>query len=221
MLVGSMANTLGGGGGFCAGTEEVVFHQRINGTAFVFSAALPALLAVAASTAISYMVSQPSILTTLQDNIRTLRSVLDRVECICIPGDAISPLVHIQVRSKLDKHPDTPQEKHERGKNSLAIGAISLSVPSSQPTALVNGHDLSVDEQMRLLQAIVDEALEHGVMLMRHKRLQSIAPRQLEVGPESRPSIRVAVSAAFTRKEMEKAANVIKSACVKVLGKRR
>lgn len=223
ILVGSMANTLGSSGGFCAGTDEVVFHQRINGTSFVFSAALPAMLAVASSTAISYMISQPSILTTLQENVQALRSVLEHVESLRISSDPRSPLVHIQVRSKTDKHPDTPQDKWEKGKDSLAVGDISLSVPNSEKR-LARGplvHDLSVDEQTRLLQAIIDDALEHGVLLTRTKRLPSINPKVLETGPEARPNIRVAVSAAFTKKEIEKAANVIKASAIRMLGKRR
>ncbi len=41
MLVGSVANGLNSSGGFCAGTRIVVDHQRINGTSFVYSAAVP------------------------------------------------------------------------------------------------------------------------------------------------------------------------------------
>ncbi len=54
MLLGSIANGLNSGGGFCAGSRIVVDHQRINGTSFVFSAALPALLAVSASEGIQH-----------------------------------------------------------------------------------------------------------------------------------------------------------------------
>lgn len=207
MLVGSMANTLGSAGGFCAGTEEVVFHQRINGTSFVFSAALPAMLAVASSTAIQHLISQPSVLFSLQDNIRVLRSILDHVESIYISSDPQSPLIHIQIRSRYEKHPDTSSEKHN---GSLATPQISY-----------DGHDLDVNEQTRLLQAIVDDSLEHGVLLIRQKRLASINPKVLETGRESRPSIRIAVSAAFSKKEMEKAGNVIKSSIVRLIGKRR
>lgn len=226
ILVGSMANTLGAAGGFCAGSDEVVYHQRINGTSFVFSAALPALLAVAASTAISYMISQPSILTTLHDNVKALRSVLDHVESLRISSDPRSPLVHIQIRSKTDRHPDTPADKFDKGKNSLAVGDVSLTLANSNDEKRIAAagpteHDLSIDEQMRLLQAIVDDALEHGIFVSRMKRLPSIKPEVLEVAPESRPNIRIAVSAAFTKKEMEKAGNVIKASAIKVLGKRR
>ena len=38
---------------------------------------------------------------------------------------------------------------------------------------------------------------------------------------EAQPSIRLAISSAFTKKECEKAVTVIKTSLVKVLGKRR
>lgn len=277
MIVGSMANTLGSSGGFCAGTEEVVFHQRINGMSFVYSAAMPAMLAVASSTAIQHLISTPSIMSTLQDNVRILRNVLDHVESVWIPSDPISPLIHIQIRSKLERHPDTPIEKFEKGRHVLGVGDVSVNLAEGQPqklpavvttssadanpnppspalssssaaTVKANGsgsssskkrgsggagssayapsnafqpHDLSVAEQTRLLQAIVDDALEHGVFIVRAKRLPSINPKVLESGPESRPSIRIAVNAGHNKKEVEKAANVLKASIVRLIGKRR
>ena len=95
MLVGSVANGLNSSGGFCAGSRVVVDHQRINGTAFVFFAAVPALLAVSASEGINILRNTPSILSTLQENARTIRAVLDRVEAITIPSHAVSPIIHI------------------------------------------------------------------------------------------------------------------------------
>ena len=80
MIIGSLAGPLCAGGGFCAGTEEVVFHQRINGSSFVFSAALPAMLAVASSAAIQHLIAQPSILANLHENIEALRNALDHIE---------------------------------------------------------------------------------------------------------------------------------------------
>ncbi len=70
MLLGSCATGLASAGGFCAGSRTVVDHQRINGPSFVFSASMPALLAVSASEGINILRSTPSIFETLQDNIR-------------------------------------------------------------------------------------------------------------------------------------------------------
>ncbi len=73
--------------------------------------------------------------------------------------------------------------------------------------------DIAVEE--RLLQDIVDEALAQGVWITRARRL-----RGQEV-VEARPSIRLAVTAALSRKECERAAGVVKAAAVKVLTKRK
>ena len=78
----------------------------------------------------------------------------------------------------------------------------------SQPDPL---DELSVRE----LLGIVDEALAQGVWITRARRL-----RGQEV-VEARPSIRLAVTAALSRKECERAAGVVKAAAVKVLAKRK
>ncbi|KAH8986387.1 serine palmitoyltransferase [Lactarius hatsudake] len=155
MIIGSVANTLNSSGGFCAGSRIVVDHQHINSTSFVFSAAVPALLAVSASEGINILRNTPSILSTLQENVRD-------------PGAA---------------EPCEPS------------------------------FDIASEE--RLLQDIVDEALAQGVWTTRARRLRG---QELV---EARPSIRLAVTTALSRKECERAASVIKAAAVKVVTKRK
>ena len=194
MLLGSVANGLNSSGGFCAGSRHVVDHQRINGTSFVFSAAVPALLAVSASEGINILRNTPSILSTLQENIRAIRAILERVDCITIPSHAASPIIHIHVRTQ--------------SPTAATAGSKSSSSNSAPPT-----FDIATEE--RLLQDIVDEALAQGVWITRARRL-----RGQEV-VEARPSIRLAVTSALSRKECERAAGVIKTAAVKVLAKRK
>lgn len=78
-----------------------------------------------------------------------------------------------------------------------------------------DGQDFDIHEEERLLQAVVDEALSLGVMIMKAKRL-----RGMEM-VEPKPSIRLALTSALTRKETEKAVGIIKSSLTKVLGRRR
>ena len=141
MLVGSIANGLNSAGRFCAGPHNVVDHQRINGTSFVFSAALPVLLAVSASEGINILRNTPSILSTLQENVRTIRAVLDRVEILTIPSHAASTIIHMQLRSA------TPSA-------SGPTKPANRATPASRdaPTFDIAGEE-------RLLQDIVDEAL--------------------------------------------------------------
>lgn len=62
---------------------------------------------------------------------------------------------------------------------------------------------------------MVDEALAQGVIITRAKRLRG------QEMVEARPSIRLALTSALTKKETEKAVGVVKTALVKVLSKRR
>ena len=49
MIIGSLAGPLCAGGGFCAGSLEIIEHQRISAAAYTFSAALPGMLATMAT----------------------------------------------------------------------------------------------------------------------------------------------------------------------------
>ncbi|KAI0073607.1 serine palmitoyltransferase [Panus rudis PR-1116 ss-1] len=205
MLVGSAANGLAAAGGFCAGSQVVVGHQRINGTSFVFSAAMPALLTVAASEGINILRNTPSILTTLQENIRAIRSILDRVDCIYIPSHPASATIHLQVR--------LPSPTHLSPNLSISHNSTKPSNPLSPKPRDPPQFDAELEE--RLLQDVVEECLAQGVMVTRAKRLNG---QELN---EVRPSIRLAVTAALSKKDCEKAANVVKAAFVKVVGRRR
>ncbi|CAG8547009.1 11088_t:CDS:10 [Funneliformis mosseae] len=68
-----------------------------------------------------------------------------------------------------------------------------------------------IQDKERCLQDIVDEAINNGILLTRAKYVRS----QELFGVE--PSIRICISAGFTKKEIEKAASVIKNAVTKVL----
>ncbi|KAK0543456.1 serine palmitoyltransferase component [Tilletia horrida] len=268
IIIGSMANTFGSAGGFCAGSKDVVYHQRINAAGFVFSAALPALLAVAASTALQKLIDQPQVLDVLQSHIRTMRGTLDHVQSLHIPSDPISPLIHVQIRSASERHPDSPYDPNAPGarssqetitgastsssavaaaqhaavsrlrgysrsgsKSKLSSSSSSASSSSSSSllaqkvpnSSVADTHDLSASEQIRLLQLIVDDALQRGgVLLVRTKKLPSVAfGSVVDMGSGARPSIRIALSAALSADEVARAAEAIKASAIKVLGERR
>jgi len=203
MLVGSMANSLASGGGFCAGARVAVDHQRINGTSFVFSASMPALLATASSQAIQILTSTPSILTSLHANIFAIRSVLDKLDCITIPSHPASAVIHIHVRSPSSS-------------SYLTVTGGGARRPSNPMSLAVRDPEVvDVAAEEKLLQEVVDEALQQGVLLTRAIRL-----RGQEV-LEPRPSIKICASAALTKKETEKAVAVVKAALLKVLGRKR
>ena len=76
MIVGSMAGPLCAAGGFCAGSDEIVEHQRLSAAAYTFSAALPAMSATTASETLMILQSQPELLTQLRENVKAMWSQL-------------------------------------------------------------------------------------------------------------------------------------------------
>ncbi|KAH7085353.1 pyridoxal phosphate-dependent transferase [Paraphoma chrysanthemicola] len=77
MVIGSLSGPLCAAGGFCAGNDEVVEHQRISSASYTYSAALPALLSTTASETISLLQEQPEILAGLRENVKAMRAQLD------------------------------------------------------------------------------------------------------------------------------------------------
>jgi serine palmitoyltransferase len=165
---------------------------------------MPAALSVSASEAISILRNTPSILTTLQENVRAVRSILDRLDCIMVPSHHASPIIHIHVRP-----PSSTALKSATTTSSPGKPSNPLSVLPRDPPVF----DIDIEE--RLLQEVVDDALAQSVLITRAKRLRG---QELT---EARPSIRLAISSALTKKECEKAASVVKASLIKVLGKRR
>jgi len=191
MLLGSCAIGLNSCGGFCAGSQIVVEHQRINGSSFVFSASMPGLLAVSASEGISIIRSTPSIFETLQANIHAARSILDKLDCINIPSHPASPVVHIYVRQS---HPTMPPNSH---------GPVKYNITYASPQDAVQMAEYNAEE--RVLQEVVEECFAQNVMVNRAKRLKG------QEILEPRPSIRLALSSALTRKETEMAVTVLRN----------
>ena len=200
-----MANGLCATGGFCAGSKVVVDHQRINSTSFVFSAAMPALLAVSASVAIGILTDQPSVFESLRENVQAVRSTLCGVEGIEILSHPISAIVHIALKSGPAPSNLLSVPMHTRGS--------SRSNPASVVSANAATFDWKTEE--KILQEVVDEALDAGVLITRAKKLRG---QELV---EVRPTIRLAISSALTKKETEMAAAAVRTAFVKVLSSRR
>ena len=80
----------------------------------------------------------------------------------------------------------------------------------------------SRDEQDRLLQDAVDEALLNGVLITRLKAMPS-SLHAARAGAEWQPTpaLKVCVTTALTRKEVEKAGTVIRHAATKVVTRRK
>lgn len=160
---------------------------------------MPALLAVSASEGINVLRNTPSVFETLQANVHAAHAILDKLDCITIPSHPASPVIHIYVRSP---PPDV-----------MSPTSAKFHTNFVSPKDAVRLNEFNVEE--RLLQEVAEDCLAQGVIVTRSKRLRG------QEMVEPKPSIRLAMSSALTRKETEKAVGVLKSSLVKILSRRR
>lgn len=186
MIVGTLAGPLCAGGGFCAGSIDIVEHQRISSSAYTFSAALPAMAATTTSEALSIIQTHPEILTQCRENIKAMRAQLDpRSDWITVTSS-----------------PENPQ-------------VLAVLKPE-----IINSRRLSIEDQERVLQECVDEALSNGVMVTRLKSMPVPPGMQAkDMGWLLQPALKICVTTGLSKKEIEKAGTVVRHAVTKVLTK--
>ena len=99
VLVGTMENSLASVGGFCAGPEWVVAHQRLSGSGYCFSASLPAYATTAAIAALDVIDAQPQRLASLhaasQAMHTSLRAKVAPMRHIRVDSSPASPIAHV------------------------------------------------------------------------------------------------------------------------------
>ncbi|KAH9016349.1 hypothetical protein EDB85DRAFT_2207823 [Lactarius pseudohatsudake] len=120
----------------------------------------------------------------LQENVRAIRAVLDRVEAITISSHAASPIIHIHLRFAATLSASTSASAKPPTLNP------ATPAPRDAPS-----FDIACEECRGLLQYIVDEALAQGVWITRTRRLRG------QEFVEACLSIRLAFTAALLRKE--------------------
>ncbi|KAH6561505.1 hypothetical protein BASA50_011215 [Batrachochytrium salamandrivorans] len=109
IMVASMSNALASSGGFCAGSKEIVEHQRLSGLSYTFSASLPAVLAVGALESLRILETRPETLLTLAENASAIKSKLRKIGSgvvLNISSSPESPVIHLQLRSGSSREED-------------------------------------------------------------------------------------------------------------------
>jgi 7-keto-8-aminopelargonate synthetase-like enzyme len=115
MIVGSLAGPLCAGGGFCAGSRDVVAHQRINALSYTYSAALPAMVAVTASETLNVLQSNPEILTQCRENIKAMRAQLDpRSDWVMCTSSTENPIMLLVLKPDVVRTRGLAYEDQER-----------------------------------------------------------------------------------------------------------
>ena len=102
MIIGSLAGPICAGGGFCAGSDEIVEHQRISAAAYTFSAALPAMLATTASEVLSMMQANPEMFVPVRENIKAMWTQLDpRSEWVRCTSSPENPIMIVTLKPEM------------------------------------------------------------------------------------------------------------------------
>jgi serine palmitoyltransferase len=115
MIVGSLAGPLCAGGGFCAGSKDVVEHQRISAASYTFSAALPAMIGVAACETLSLIGSNPDIINQCRENIKAMKAQLDpRSDWVTCTSAADNPVMLLVLKPEVIKSRNLSTVDQER-----------------------------------------------------------------------------------------------------------
>ncbi|KAH9034397.1 hypothetical protein EDB83DRAFT_2678146 [Lactarius deliciosus] len=147
MIVGLVANGPNLSGGFCAGSHIVVDHQRINGTTFVFSVAVPAL-------------------TSCETRHLSLAAA---GECARDLGRSRSGRgLHDPLACRLVDHPHPPALCGD----AICTHILVCEPPNPATPAPREAPSFDIAGEERLLQDIVDKALAQGVWIL-HSRKES------------------------------------------------
>lgn len=74
IIAGSLSNSLGSAGGFCAGDKNIIDHQVLSSQAYCYSASLPAFLAAGVIVSLEKIHNNGTqIATSLSENIKVFR----------------------------------------------------------------------------------------------------------------------------------------------------
>lgn len=107
ILTGSLSYAFGGAGGYCVGSRHVVYHQRLNGAGYCFSASMPPYLTVSAHKAMEMLErDHEKLLPTLRKKIATLHSGLKQIPGLKVEGDLLSPVIHVRLAKSLGTRDD-------------------------------------------------------------------------------------------------------------------
>lgn len=204
MIIGSLSGPLCAGGGFCAGAKDVVEHQRITSSAYTYSAALPAMLAMTASETVHLLQSNPDILSQCRENIKAMKAQLDpRSDWVMCTSAPENPIMLLVLKPDVIKARRLTVDDQER-----IFMECAEEVGCWRVALRVSGRLLTTPVQ----------SLANGVMVARLKTkpyAQAIAAK--DGGWNAQPALKVCVTSALSRKEIEKAGVIVRHAITKVM----
>ena len=100
LITGSLANTFASTGGFCAGSQVIIDHQRLSSQGYCFSASLPAVLTVVANEAFNLLSMHPSLVSTLHRNTKIAHKYLREILTLDVSSSYESPIIHLRIKQR-------------------------------------------------------------------------------------------------------------------------
>lgn len=102
----SLDTAIGSIGGMCAGSKEIVDHQRLCGAGYCFSASSPPFLSAAAIESLNIMENNPKIFLQFRENTKLLNYSLqelskDGLIFLSSQTELVSPVIHLVLKKEL------------------------------------------------------------------------------------------------------------------------
>jgi serine palmitoyltransferase len=210
MIIGSLAGPLCAGGGFCAGSKDVVEHQRITAASYTFSAAMPAMIGVAACETLSMIGSNPDIINQCRENIKAMRAQLDpRSDWVVCTSDIDNPVVLLVLKPEIVEARSLSVADQER---LLADCVDEVGGVHSQTRRQVPGADADADRD-------TSQTLTNNILITRLKinPILTTLTSKDQACDAIRPALKICVTSGLSKKEIEKAGVAIRHAITKVM----
>jgi len=170
ILTGGLESTVSSIGGFCCGSQAIIFHQRLNASGYVFSASLPPLLAVAAHEALNVIDENSQLIESLGQKAKRLCDGLSKIKGMTVTSLSTSPVIHLKLQdSPLKDRMDEDEILQEICDEALANGVFISRAwyiveqesfppsPSIRIYASAAHNNEQIDEAIHVIKAAVEK----------------------------------------------------------------
>lgn len=170
ITIGSLATSFASSGGYCVGVQPMVQHQRINSSAYVFSASLPPYSSRVASEAIKVisedidLSGKSKIILSLQEKSAYTYSALKRAfadsKYLEIVSDGNGPIIHLAFKPSYRYALDLPDY----------YGNTTM-LTTGKPSRKLNQFNEKYNLECFMLQKIIDNLLENHRIWINRERI--------------------------------------------------
>lgn len=204
ITIGSLANAFASSGGFCTGVTPMVNHQRINSTAYVFSASLPPYSAKVVSEAIKLITEsendhgESAVVAELQDKVKFAYTKVSqgfkKSKYLEVKSCESSPIIHLAFTNKFRESLDLPAK----------YGNATF-LTKGRPDRKLNSFSHHYNVECYILQKIIDGLLQQQHALINRTRIVF----EQENLPVESPRLLIHVNSGVSKRELEAAISAL------------